>query len=98
MKYEYDAQGHVTKTHRRIFNQEDTVATSYNDHGDPSREVTFLEKTVEPHPAESGYSETVYTYQYDSNGNWTEKVVSSRLKPDAPFKVTSRTVRTISYY
>ena len=98
MKYEYDAQGRVTKTHRHIFNREDTVETSYNDHSDPSREVTLLEKTGEPHPEESGYSETVYSYQYDSNGNWTEKVVSYRLKADETFKVTSRTVRTLTYY
>lgn len=97
VKYVYDAQGRLVKTRRRIFNREETIETSYNDHGDATSEVTQGTRPGDAHD-ESLYSEAVYSYQYDSHGNWTERTVSYRHKPDDPFKLTTRTLRSLTYY
>jgi YD repeat-containing protein len=41
---------------------------------------------------------TRYAYQYDSRGNWIERIVSQRSEPDPDFKPTSVERREISYY
>jgi hypothetical protein len=46
-------------------------------------------------PAES---ETHYTYQYDSYGNWTEQVISSRYSSSEPLRPLSTHRRTLTYY
>lgn len=96
VRYEYDVDGRVIKVHRRIFDREETVETSYNDRGDESREVTCGKVGNDVHE-ETSYCETVYSYRYDSYGNWTEKTLSHRLSPGDTFKVNSITMRTLTY-
>ena len=42
--------------------------------------------------------ETRYTYQYDSNSNWTEQSSISRARPDAPWEPGSTSTRKLTYY
>jgi len=48
-----------------------------------------------PPPMES---ETRYTYQYDSYGNWVEQSVSSRSNLNEPFRPSVTYRRTLTYY
>ncbi|MGH9494298.1 MAG: hypothetical protein ACRD3B_04810 [Candidatus Sulfotelmatobacter sp.] len=103
LSYRYDDLGRLTHTSRRIFNMQSEIETTYNDHGDVESEITrdsastsgSLESpTVHP----PGYSESRYSYQYDSFGNWTEQSISYRNRPDEPFQGASTTKRTLTYY
>jgi hypothetical protein len=38
--YSYDAQGRVKQTQRQIYNQQHTIETTYNEHGDKATEIT----------------------------------------------------------
>jgi hypothetical protein len=98
--YSYDEQGRVKQTRRRIFNQDETIQTTYNEQGDVAVEITQSlpgsneqEQTL---PAEN--SEAHFTYQYDDHGNWTEKITSNSSSPGAPFETTGTIRRTLSYF
>ena len=98
--YAYDAQNRVIKRSRtsRSFPQE--VTTTYNDRGDIVEESTIqsepfgpAETADETTPAAIQLRTTErYTYQYDSYGNWTEKVEERDRRPFA----TRR--RQLTYY
>ena len=99
--YSYDSQGRQTRLRRRIFNREQEIETTYNEHGDKASEIT---RTIsvggsgdEP-PGPLEYSEARYTYQYDDYGNWTEQSVSYRSSPDGAFQSSLETRRTLTYY
>jgi len=98
VKYERDVHGRVIKTRRRIFNREETIETSYNDHGGVSREITRGTANGDAPDRGPQFCEAIHAYQYDANGNWTEQIVSYRNDPGKPFKVSSRTTRTLTYY
>jgi hypothetical protein len=98
--YSYDAQGRVTETRRRFFNQDETIETTYNEQGDVAVEITQSlpgsneqEQTL---PAQN--SEAHFTYQYDDHGNWTEKITSNSSGPGAPFEATGTIRRTLTYF
>jgi hypothetical protein len=82
IRYSYDTQGRKSKTVRKVFNGYlSAVETTYNDMGDVDVEVSrgnfgAMGKT----PNESQYSEEHFSYQYDSNGNWTERKVTYRRR------------------
>jgi hypothetical protein len=98
--YSYDAQGRVKETRRRIFNQDETIETTYNEQGDVAVEITrSLPGSNEPEqtlPPQN--SEAHFTYQYDDHGNWTEKITSNSSSPGAPFETTGTVRRTLTYF
>jgi hypothetical protein len=102
--YNYDAQGRVEHTRRRIFNQEQEIETTYNEHGDEASEITRSKQIGrDGEQSASGaklptYSEVRYSYQYDHHGNWTEKLVSYRSSPDGTFKSSTKRLRSLTYY
>jgi YD repeat-containing protein len=99
--YSYDGQGRLTKTHRRIFNEDEVVETLYNEHGDKAAEITRSKRTDDANDQNSGpppYSEVRYSYQYDEHGNWTEETVSQRSSPDGVFESSPGRQRTFTYY
>jgi len=51
-----------------------------------------------PRPLPDEHNELHFDYQYDSFGNWTEKIVSSPADGDKPATTWSITHRTITYY
>ncbi len=98
--YGYDPQGRVKETRRRIFNQDSTVETTYNEQGDVAVEITrTLPGSNEQEQAlPEQNSEAHFTYQYDDQGNWTEKVTSNSSSPGAPFETTDTRRRTLTYF
>ena len=104
VSYEYDAQGRVKHTSRRIFNHEDEIETTYNQHGDVTSEVTRSTRPTgdtEPTTATPGppsYSEVRHSYQYDQHENWIEDALSYRSSPDGTFQSSTVTKRTLTYY
>jgi hypothetical protein len=101
-KYSYDAQGRKITTTRNTFNHiNESVTISYNEHGDAVKEVSqsTTRGTGNPASDETRSSETIYTYEYDTNGNWAVKKRSSRALQDAIFKDPGdETRRTIEYF
>jgi hypothetical protein len=99
----YDSGGRLIHTDRRIFNQEDEIDTTYNEHGDTESEITRSTRPetenepTAPGPS-SSYSEARYSYQYDQHGNWTEKTVSYRSSSDAAFQSSTVIKRSLTYY
>jgi hypothetical protein len=101
--YRYDSEGRLIHTARRIFNYEDEIDTTYNEHGDAESEITRSTRPEEENEATapgppSSYSETRYSYQYDQHGNWTEKTVSYRSGSDATFQSSTVIKRSLTYY
>ncbi len=97
IRYAYDAQGRVVQTVRRFFNQEDRIDTAYNERGDVAIEITKSSQTGAGDAAESEYSEAVYSYKYDRNGNWIEKVVAQRHQPGGALSPSFKVVRALTY-
>jgi hypothetical protein len=103
VNYRYDSEGRLIHTARRIFNHEDEIYTTYNEHGNAESEITRSTRPeAENEPTAPGppssYSETRYSYQYDQQGNWTEKTVSYRSGPDAAFQSSTVIKRSLTYY
>ncbi len=102
--YNYDAQGRVYQMRRRIFNQEDLIETTYNEHGDKATEITRgtqIGSEEEKSTQGSGpppYSEVRFSYRYDSHGNWTEEDVSYLLSPGGALEHSTGRRRTLTYY
>ena len=103
VRYRYDSGGRLIHTGRRIFNHEDEIDTTYNEHGDTESEITRStpsdaenEPTAPTSP--SSYSEARYSYPYDQHGNWTEKTVSYRSGSDAAFQSSTVIKRSLTYY
>ena len=86
---------------RRIFNRQEEIETTYNEHGDTESEITRstrLAEETDPAPSSPSYSEVRYSYQYDQHENWIEKAVSYRSSPDGTFQSSTVTKRTVTYY
>jgi YD repeat-containing protein len=104
VSYEYDAQGRVTHTSRRMFNHPDEIETTYNQQGDVSSEITRSTGLVgepdptTPAPGPPSYSEVRYSYKYDHRGNWIEKSISYRSSADGTFQSSTATKRKLTYY
>jgi YD repeat-containing protein len=103
MGYTYDSQGRAKEMHRRIFNEDEHIEISYNDHGDKSAEIARMTKiggdeAEQNAPGLPSFSETVYSYRYDTHGNWTEQTVSWRSTPDGALQKSTVTRRTLTYY
>jgi hypothetical protein len=103
MSYKYDKQGRVIQAHRRIFNRDETIETTYNEQGDKVSEITRGNLTTRQeeasHPGARSYEEVRYSYQYDEHGNWIEQTVSSRSSPEGTFTSSvPATKRVLTYY
>jgi hypothetical protein len=104
VSYEYDAQGRVTHTSRRIFNDPDEIETTYNQQGDVTSEVTRRTQPTgetEPTTAAPGppnYSEARHSYQYNQHENWIEDALSYRSSPDSAFQSSTVIKRAFTYY
>jgi hypothetical protein len=103
MSYTYDSQGRVKETHNRFFNEDHHTEITYNDHGDKSAEIARTTKiggdeAEQNAPGLPSFSETVYSYRYDTHGNWTEQTVSWRSTPDGALQESTVTRRTLTYY
>jgi hypothetical protein len=93
IRYKYDAQGRVIEKRERNMFEEHTTTIDYNDHGDIERKrETFADNSNIPgnQPPEDRYIR--YSYQYDSFGNWTEKVVTYDSRSDSSTLTTRRTI------
>ena len=101
-KYTYNAQGRRSNMISKVFNHtEEQVETAYNEHGDIAKEMhqSTMRGTPNAENDGTGSSETIYSYEYDSYGNWTVKKSSSRSLPDGTFKDAGDDVRrTIEYF
>jgi hypothetical protein len=101
--WSYDQRGRITQTLRRIFNEEHTIETTYNNHDDKEVEITRSkqiggEEQSQPRPGLPRYSEVRYSYEYDDRGNWTKETVSYRSNPDGKFESSPPRLRILSYY
>ena len=102
--YSYDAQGRVAQTLQRVFNQEHKTETTYNERGDKAAEIRrntqigSNKEQSDPAPGLTPYYEARYSYQYDAHGNWTEEILSARLRPSGAFESSSGRRRTLEYY
>lgn len=96
-RYKYDARGRLIKKLERDMFQEHTTTIDYNDRGDiERRRETYTDNSVNVRENRLPEDrETRYAYQYDSFGNWTEKVVALDFGSGS---TTETTRRTITYY
>jgi YD repeat-containing protein len=104
VSYGYDTHGRVHHINRRIFNDEQEIETTYNEHGDTASEITRSTRLVgetDPTTPAAGlpsYSEVRYSYEYDYHENWIEQSISYRSSPDAAFESSTVIKRTLTYY
>ncbi len=104
VSYGYDTHGRVSHTNRRIFNEQQEIETTYNEHGDVESEITRSKRLVrETHPNNPAagllsYSKVRYSYEYDHCENWIERSTSYRSTPDAAFQSSTVIRRTLTYY
>jgi len=94
VSYRYDAQGRLIHTSRRIFNHQDEIETTYNEHGDIESEIERSTRSE----GSTSFSEVRHSYTYDQHGNWTEKTSSHRSSPDAEFQLLPLLKRKLEYY
>jgi hypothetical protein len=93
--YVYDDQGRVAEKHDE-FGPSDNMITkiTYNDHGDEAEEI----RTTSHPPHSSEETDARFSYQYDSLGNWTERILSSPSTATEPSRIWTIHHRTITYY
>jgi len=93
VSYHYDDQGRVSEKHDDFGRSDNEITKiTYNDHDDEAEEIrTTLHSSGSPEEYETRFS-----YQYDSFGNWTERVISSGPTANEPLKTIDR--RDITYY
>lgn len=98
--YTYDKQGRKVRTMRKTFNHmDDTIETTYNDHGDVDVEITRIKSdTGDKRADEPRYSEAHYSYEYDDHGNWTEKKTAYKSSPEGELKSSGEVRRTLEYF
>jgi hypothetical protein len=104
VSYGYDSHGRVSHANRRIFNMQEEIETTYNEHGDVVSEITRSTRLAgEPDPRTPSaglptYSEVRYSYKYDHHGNWIEQLTSYRSSSDAAFQSSTVIKRILTYY
>jgi len=99
--YTYDSLGRIRHVSRRIYNHQDEIDTTYNDHGDAESEITRgtrLDPPNDPAAATSSYSEVRNSYRYDEHGNWTERTASYRSTAVSEFQTSTVVKRSLTYY
>jgi len=105
--YAYDEKGHRIETVRRMGTlSEERVTVRYDDFDNPveevrsdvNREMRMDDGVVKTEERPSHVQHVRFKYQYDAHGNWTERIVSQRLEPNANERPSNIERRTISYY
>jgi hypothetical protein len=105
--YAYDEKGRRVETVRRMGTlSEERVTVRYDDFGNPvkeirsdaNREMRMDDGVVKTEERPSHVQHTKFEYQYDAHGNWTERIVSQRLEPNADERPSNIERRTIAYY
>jgi YD repeat-containing protein len=105
--YAYDEKGHRIETVRRMGTlSEERVTVRYDDFDNPveevrsdvNREMRMDDGVVKTEERPSHVQHVRGKYQYDAHGNWTERIVSQRLEPNANERPSNIERRTISYY
>ncbi len=85
---------------------EERVTVRYDDFDNPveevrsdvNREMRMDDGVVKTEERPSHVQHVRGKYQYDAHGNWTERIVSQRLEPNANERPSNIERRTISYY
>jgi hypothetical protein len=109
MAYRYDTRGRLLERTVSIGTlSEEHTTFEYDDHDDPIGEISRsrnrgvdvdgdgVVRTTEEEPRAQQYNR--YDYQFDSRGNWTERVGSYRVGSQAEFQRSNIERRTITYY
>jgi YD repeat-containing protein len=110
--HRYDAEGHQVETVVRLGALGGSWQTmAYNEHGDLSEEKSVhdskeLSVDDQGHLVQAGQSSTRktpisearFSYQYDEQGNWIERVISTRPDAEKPFAVSTVDRRSAAYY
>jgi hypothetical protein len=98
-RYEYDKLGRKTQMIRTMLNHsEDRTETTYNDHGDVAKEISTMKTDDGDGLTERSQSQVVYSYVYDSMGNWTLKKSTYGALPDGSASDSGEVRRAIEYY
>ena len=106
--YAYDRHGRLLERTTRMGTlSENRTTFRYDDRDNPIEEIAE-DQDREMGVGEDGVprsrNETVrrhdgrYEYQYDREGNWTERIVSSRMDPNPIFQRSNVERRQITYY
>jgi YD repeat-containing protein len=106
--YAYDRHGRVLeRTDRMGTLSEDRITYRYDDRDNPIEEINedqSREMGLDPDGTPRARNETVrrqsrrLEYQYDGEGNWTERIASNRLDPNPIFQRSAIERRQITYY
>jgi hypothetical protein len=105
--YAYDEKGHRIETVRRMGTlSEERVTVRYDDFDNPveevraelNREMRMDDGVVKSEERPSHVQQVRFEYQYDAHGNWTERIVSQRLEPNADERPSNIERRAITYY
>jgi hypothetical protein len=104
--YTYDSQNRQTQLRRWFGPTREEINTTYNEHGDRAEEQTIRTGYSQPAAAKEGtpgpepqeQSEVRYSYQYDTQGNWTEETANYRSSLDESFKTSNTYRRKLTYY
>ena len=105
--YAYDEKGRRVETVRRMASlSEERVTVRYDAFGNPaeevrsdvSREMRMDDGVLKTEKRASHVQHVRFEYQYDAHGNWTERIVSQRLEPNAEEQPSNIERRTIAYY
>jgi hypothetical protein len=107
-EYAYDRHGRVLEKSMRMGTLGETRTTfRYDDRDNPIEEIQEDQNREVGADADGTLrtrNEKVqrhygrFEYQYDSEGNWTERIVSNRLEPSPTFQRTNVERRQITYY
>jgi hypothetical protein len=105
--YAYDEKGHRIETVRRMGTwSEERVTVRYDDFDNPveevrsdaSREMRMDDGVVKTEDKPPHVQHVRFQYQYDAYSNWTERIVSQRLEPNADMRPSNIERRTFTYY
>jgi hypothetical protein len=105
--YAYDEKGHRIESVRRTGRlSEERVSVRYDDFDNPveevrsdlSRDMRIDGGVLKTEERPSNVQHAKFEYQYDAHGNWTERIVSQRLEPNAYERPSNIERRTIAYY
>jgi RHS Repeat len=109
ISYAYDSKGRLQERTLYIGNlSEELTVFEYDDYDDPIAETSRsrnrrvdidddgVVRTTEEEPGVQQHNR--YDYQYDSHGNWTERVGSYRIGSQPEFQRSNIERRTITYY
>jgi hypothetical protein len=107
--YSYDEKGRLAERRRRTGELDGGQRTTYryDDRGNPIEEID-KDKSIDWQIDDTGNSRPTkeishtqnsrFEYAYDAEGNWTEKVLWSRLEPNPNFQLSNMERREITYF